>query len=479
MVSFKEIKEITPYVWEIPKSYRTDMRVPARVYATKKMIEEILDERSLEQLVNVATLPGIEKHALAMPDIHQGYGFPIGGVAAMRTEDGVISPGGVGYDINCGVRLLKTKLTTEDLGSETIEKLANQMQRDIPSGVGRGGKIKLSTKELDEVLNNGIDWAIKKNYATQEDKAVIEELGNFEPADASEVPEKSKKRGADQLGTLGAGNHFVEMQEIIEIRDEEIAKAFGLFIGQIVILVHTGSRGLGHQTCTEYVRLMDSAMQKYNITIPDRELASAPFQSPEGQRYFKAMAASANYAWVNRQLITHHIREAWKYVLKDHKQEHLELLYDVCHNVAKLETHNGKETIVHRKGATRSFGPNEKGTPEKYKNVGQPVIIPGSMGTFSFVLAGTKNAMKETFGSTCHGAGRQLSRAAAKRTLDYNKLMNDLKDYGVIIRAGSKRGLLEEAPEAYKDVGEVVDVVEQSGIAKIVAKQKPIAVIKG
>lgn len=477
MLPIKNFKKISNYIWEVPKSFRSDMKVPGRIYISKKMLEDILDERSVEQLVNVATLPGIEKYSLAMPDIHQGYGFPIGGVAGMRTEDGVISPGGVGYDINCGVRLLTSSYNYEELENK-ITDLANQMQRDVPSGVGRGGQHVLDQIELNEVLNTGVKWAIKKGLASEEDAQAIEENGSYKTADASLISDHAKKRGKDQLGTLGAGNHFVELQVIIQIFDEEIAKAFGIFKGQVTVMIHTGSRGLGHQVCTDYVKLMDKVMESYNIKLPDRELACVPFKSKEGQQYFGAMAAAANFAWTNRQLITNEIRGSWNQVLKSKKNE-LSLVYDVAHNMAKVEKHNGKELVVHRKGATRAFGSGSPEIPEKYKQTGQPVLIPGSMGTFSYVLAGTKQAMEETFGSTCHGAGRTMSRMKAKKTLDYNKIKKELDDKGIVIRAGSAKELLEESPYAYKDIDNVVDVVSKSGIAKIVAKMRPLAVIKG
>jgi len=478
MITLDNLREISPCVWEIPKSFRSDMRVPARIYCSREMLEALLSEHSLEQAVNVSTLQGIQGYSIAMPDIHQGYGFPIGGVAAIRTADGVISPGGVGYDINCGVRLLKSAFHAKDL-REKIEPLANQMQRDIPSGVGRGGEFKLDHSELNKVLNKGLKWAVKRGYAFDHDPQAIEEYGTYAAADAEYVSAKAKERGLDQLGTLGSGNHFVEIQEVLELQDADLADAFGLFQGQACVMIHTGSRGLGHQVCTDYVQLMNKVMPKYGIQIPDRELASAPFRSDEGQQYFRAMAAAANFAWVNRQIITHQTRSAWKRVLGSREAGALEILYDVAHNIAKLEQHDDKEYIVHRKGATRAFGPGAQELSEQFRESGQPVLIPGSMGTFSYVLCGTAAAMQETFGSTCHGAGRKLSRMKAKKTLDYNKLVKQLKDYGVVVRAGSASGLLEEAPQAYKDVDSVVSVVQASGISRVVAKLKPLAVIKG
>lgn len=474
-----KFKKISDYIWEVPKSFRKDMLVPARIYIKEAMLEEILDELAVEQLINMATLPGVEKYALAMPDIHQGYGFPIGGVAAMRVKDGVISPGGVGYDINCGVRLLASELSLDEV-KDDILNLANQMQRDIPAGVGRGGELKLKLEELDEVLNKGCRWALKKGYATKEDLEFTEEGGSYDLADAAAVSNKAKKRGSDQLGTLGAGNHFAEIQEITDIYDEEAARVFGLFKGQITVMIHSGSRGLGHQVCTDFVKIIDKVMDEYDIHLPDRELACVPFDSAEGQQYFRAMAAAANFAWVNRQMMTYQIRDGWTHVLGDPKKAVLRLVYDVAHNMAKLEKHEGKDYVVHRKGATRAFGPGSKEIPEEYRAVGQPVLIPGSMGTASYVLAGTEGAMKETFGSCCHGAGRRMSRTKAKKTIDYNRLKHELEEEkGIIIRAGSAREILEEAPEAYKDVDEVVEVVHEAGIAKKVVRMRPLAVVKG
>ena len=477
MVKMNDFKKLSDYLWEIPQSFRNDMRVPARIYATESMLQHILDERAIEQLINIATLPGVYKYALAMPDIHQGYGFPIGGVAAISAKDGVISPGGVGYDINCGVRLLASKFTLDDI-KDQLEKLTNQIQRDVPSGVGRGGQLVLKSKEFDRVLNQGMQWAVKNEYALLEDLNFIEENGCFKIADANVVSEKAKKRGADQLGTLGAGNHFLEIQKVVEIYDEKVANTFGLFQDQIVIMIHTGSRGFGHQVCTDYVQLMNKELSKFKIDLPDRELTCAPFSSDIGQQYYRAMAAAANFAWTNRQLITNHVRAAWQRILGGEENQ-LKIVYDVAHNIAKLEKHFGKEFIIHRKGATRAFGPGLSDLPDEYKATGQPVIIPGSMGTSSYVLVGTKDAMENTFGSACHGAGRSMSRSKAKKTVDYQQLLNDLKAKNIVVRGGSAKGLIEEAPQAYKDIEDVVGVVDKSQIAKKVVKLKPLAVIKG
>jgi tRNA-splicing ligase RtcB len=478
MLTLKNFTQLSPYLWEIPKEFHRDMLVPARVYATEQMLQDILHEKAIEQLINTAMLPGVSKYALAMPDIHQGYGFPIGGVAAMRMEDGVISPGGVGYDINCGVRLLISDYYIHDL-KDKIMDLASQMQRDIPSGVGRGGHIKLGKKDFADVLNKGVKWAIAEGYATHEDAECMEENGSYRLANADLVSDHAKERGADQLGTLGAGNHFVEIQEVVEIFDEEVAEVFGLFKGQVTVMIHTGSRGLGHQVCTDYVRVMNKKLSDFNIALPDRELACAPFNSSVGQEYFQAMAAAANFAWTNRQIITHLARQSWSKVLHVGDSNLLKVVYDVAHNIAKLEVHDGKKYIVHRKGATRAFSPYHKEITGKYQATGQPVFIPGSMGTNSYVLVGTEQAMQDTFGSACHGAGRRMSRTGAKKYLHYNQLLQELEDYGVVVRAGSVKGLLEEAPEAYKDVNEVVDVVHQAGIARKVAKMKPVGIIKG
>jgi len=476
MFNTENLKKLSNYLWEIPQNTRHDMKVPARVYATEKMLQKIKEDRSLEQLVNVATLPGVEKYSLAMPDIHEGYGFPIGGVAAIDAETGVISPGGVGYDINCGVRLLVSQLNVDDV-KDQITNLANQIQRDVPSGVGRGGELKLNQKQLDQVLKTGARWAVEQGYGQNNDLDCLEENGEFKIADPSLVTDHAKKRGRDQLGTLGAGNHFLEIQRVEQIYDQEVADVFGLTQNQITFMIHTGSRGLGHQICTDYVRILDRAIQKYKIKLPDRELACAPFKSTEGQYYYKAMAAGANFAWANRQMITYWVRQSVKYVMK--KEIKLDIVYDIAHNIAKLEKYNGKDCIVHRKGATRCFGPGQKELPQKYQLTGQPVIIPGSMGTASYVLVGTSDAMKNTFGSTCHGAGRLMSRTKAKQTIDLNELKKDLSDQGIVTRAGSAKGMLEEAPQAYKDVDEVVEVVDQAEIAKKVVRLRPLAVIKG
>ncbi|MEX2481501.1 MAG: RtcB family protein [Gammaproteobacteria bacterium] len=465
-----------PATWEVPRSFREDMRVPARVYGTPAMLEAIVADGSAQQLVNVATLPGIVHYALAMPDIHLGYGFPIGGVAAIDPRDGVISPGGVGYDINCGVRLLTSPATAAEIGDRVVA-LANQIQRDVPSGIGRGGRLALGAAEMDEVLARGARWAVDRDLATADDLDRLEDGGCLACADPARVPERAKARGAGQLGTIGAGNHFIEIQQVVEIFDPERAERFGLRADQVTIMVHTGSRGLGHQTCTEYVRAMDRAMSRYGILLPDRQLACVPFDSPEGRDYFAAMCAAANFAFANRQVITHRVRHAWDRIVGG--VGGLEVLYDVCHNIAKLERHDDRELLVHRKGATRAFAPGNPAVPARYRDAGQPVLVPGSMGTASYVLAGSEGAATHSFGSCCHGAGRRLSRSGAKRSLDYNRLRRELTDYGVVVRSGSAKGLLEEAPQAYKDIDEVIEVVHAADLARKVARLRPLAVIKG
>ncbi len=480
-VKKEDIVKLKDYLWEVPRSFRNDMIVPARIIAFESLLDAIIEDRSLNQLVNVATLPGIQKASMVMPDVHEGYGFPIGGVAATLLPNGVISPGGIGYDINCGVRLLVSKLNYEDV-KEQIEALSKEMYAQIPSGMGKGGNIKLSEDEMDQVLTKGAEWAIHNGYGIHEDLDFIENRGKLEHADPAMVSEMAKKRGTDQLGTIGSGNHFVEVDYVDEIYEPVIAEAFGLKIQQLVVLIHTGSRGLGHQVATDYIRLMMQAMAKYGIRVPDKELACAPFNSSEGQQYFSAMCAAANYAWCNREVISWEARTAWQNIFGK-KTGSLKLLYDVAHNIAKIESYciDGaiSEVIVHRKGATRAFGPGFEELPPQYFNAGQPVIIPGSMGTCSYVLAGASGSRELSFGSCCHGAGRQMSRTAAKKQVNAPVLKQELRDKGIYIEAGSFKGIAEEAPIAYKDVNLVVETVQASGIAKKVAKLRPVAVMKG
>nr|MBI5456042.1 RtcB family protein [Candidatus Levybacteria bacterium] len=481
MITKNNLIKITDYMWQIPKTYRGDMRVPASIFASEKILSEIFNDRSLEQLVNVTTLPGIRKSAIVMPDAHEGYGFPIGGIAATAYPEGVISPGGIGYDINCGVRLLISDLNFDDI-KPSIEKLAEQLFRAIPAGVGRGGLLKFSLEKLDYVLREGAKGVIKEGYGNKSDSDHIESGGMLKNADPDIVSDYAKKRELDQLGTMGAGNHFVEIDKVDEIFNELTAKNFGLKFNQIVILVHTGSRGLGHQVATDYIHLMNQVMVKYGITVPDRELACAPLSSPEGKNYFNAMAAAANFAWANRQMITYQVRKVWENIFGNAGGS-LSILYDVAHNITKIEEHiiSGKKerVIVHRKGATRAFCPHHSELASFFQKTGQPVIIPGSMGTASYVLAGTKIGMEESFGSSCHGAGRRMSRHAAKKEIAGADLMIKLEKEGVYVKTHSVKDLAEEAPFAYKDIHNVVDVVDQVGIAKKVAKLRPIIVIKG
>ncbi len=472
-MNIKHLQKISDYLWEIPATHRKAMRVPARIFASDSLIDQIKQDQTLDQLVNVATLPGIVNHALAMPDAHEGYGFPVGGVAAFDPQqDGIISPGGIGYDINCGVRLLRSSLTFKDLQPH-LEKLTPSLYQHIPSGVGRGGKLKLNRPDLDRILINGAPELIGLNYALPEDIQHLESQGHLDNADPDLVSNHAKTRGRDQLGTMGAGNHFVEIDTIDTVFDQPAAHSLQLTQGQICVLIHTGSRGLGHQVATDYIRTMIKTLTQYKINLPDRELACAPFNSPHGQNYFQAMACAANFAWANRQLITWEVRQAWQHIL-GHSGGQLEVVYDVAHNIAKLESYsliaNSKKLtanlVVHRKGATRAF-PN------------QPVIIPGSMGTASYLLLGQPASLQVSFGSTCHGAGRRMSRRQATKQFDSAQLMTQLRQQGITIQTGSLKGLTEEAPQAYKDVDQVVEVIHQLGIATKVARLKPLAVIKG
>jgi len=478
------LERLDKYRWRIPRSYKAGMRVDGLVYADAEMMEHIKEEQALEQVVNVAFLPGIVGRSLAMPDIHWGYGFPIGGVAAMRLDDGVVSPGGVGFDINCGVRLLRTNLSEEDVRPR-IDKLMDNLFAGVPSGLGSRGRIRLVGNEIDEVLEHGSRWAVEKGFGRPEDLENTEEKGEMPGADVSKVSRQARERGAPQLGTLGSGNHFLEVDLVDEIQDAETAAAMGIDrVGQVLVLIHTGSRGLGHQVCTDYVKLLVAALNKYDISLPDRQLACAPLKSSEGKDYLAAMACAANYAWANRQCISHWVRQAFCDAVGICEEEAgLELVYDVAHNIARIEEHqlDGKKTklCVHRKGATRALPPGHPALPSRYARVGQPVLIPGDMGRYSFILVGTQKAMEETFGSTCHGAGRMLSRVAAKRRQKGSSVLHQLEAKGIAVRAGSISGLAEEASEAYKDVADVVNVVHQSGISRIVARAKPLGVVKG
>lgn len=483
MLSLKDLKRLGPYVWEVPQNYRPDMRVPARIYASRELLEKALTDKSMEQLVNAATLPGIVGHAIVMPDVHQGYGFPVGGVAATRLPDGVISPGAIGYDINCGVRLLASNLDRAEV-EPYLEELATVIYNTCPSGVGQGGRFKLNQRDLDNVLTDGARWCLGRGLALSEDLVHTEGEGCLVGADAAQVSKEAKDRGRDQLGTLGAGNHFIEVDQVVETFDEEAADAFGLRPGQVVVLIHCGSRGLGHQVCTDYVRDFQKVLSKYGIILPDRELVCAPLDSPEGQAYLAAMRAAANFAFANRQTLAALLRESFEQVLgRSGLPFGLRQVYDVAHNIGKIEQHliDGQtlSVCVHRKGATRAFGPGHPEIPADYRAVGQPVLVPGSMGTASYVLAGTAGAMSNTFGSTCHGAGRNMSRTKAREAVRGDQLKSELRRQGIRVRAGSLRGLSEEAPLAYKDIDSVIDAVQGAGIARAVARLEPVAVIKG
>ena len=471
----EKLKKISENIWEIPMTGK--MNVVGRIFASEKLIENIKKDKTLEQIKNVACLPGIINASIALPDCHQGYGFPIGGVAAFDVDGGVISPGGVGYDINCSVRLLKTNLTLADIEKVGRRELIHSLFRSVPSGVGEKSKLRLSKDELNEVLTNGAQWAVKNGYGTKEDYTHTEDNGKLAGANHEDVSERAKQRGMPQLGSLGAGNHFLEIQRVEEIFNEKIANEFGLKKGMITIMVHCGSRGLGHQVASDYIQLMGKV---YGWPEFDRELVNAPIKSELGKKYLSAMACAANFAFANKQMITHWIREDLKHYFKDIK---IEVVYDVCHNIAKFENHlidgKEKEVLIMRKGATRSFGKGRKEIPEDYRKVGQPVIIPGSMGTASYVLVGTKEAEELSFGSTAHGAGRVESRTSARKNISADEIKKELLKKGIEIESGSIKGIVEEAPEVYKDIDEVVKVSNETGIGKLVAKLIPIAVMKG
>ncbi len=473
-----DARRIDETLWEIPAEARPDMRVPARVFADAELLEAIGDDHSLEQLVNVATLPGIVDAAIAMPDIHQGYGFPVGGVAATETPDGVISPGGVGYDINCGVRLLALPCSAEELG-ERREPLVHEISRAVPAGAGKAGGRKLRPDDLDRVLLEGPSTLVSQGTGTEDDVEHTESAGCLAGADPGAVSARARERGRGQLGTMGSGNHFVELQRVERVLDRAAAEAYGLREGQVTVLIHSGSRGLGHQVCTDYVKAMDAAHRRYGIQLPDRQLACAPQSSPEGRAYLAAMAAAANFAWANRHAIADAVRSAISRVLGAAAAAGTKQVYDVAHNVAKLELHKGRELCVHRKGATRAFPAGSPDLPAAHREVGQAVFIPGSMGTASYVLAGDQGSLARSFGTTCHGAGRLLSRTGARKQISGAELRRQLEAQGIVVRSPSNRGLAEEAPFAYKDVERVVDVVVRAGLARRVAELRPIGVVKG
>ncbi len=482
MATQVKLRQVDEYRWEIPREGK--MRTRGLIFTSQRMLAKIQEDQSLQQVANVATLPGIEGASLAMPDIHWGYGFPIGGVAAFNLDEGVVSPGGVGYDINCGVRLLRTNLQRPEV-EPRIEELVNALFGNIPSGLGSRRKdLKLSAPTLHEVMRYGAGWAVKNGYGSKEDLAHIEAQGQIAGADPELVSDFAQDRGKDQLGTLGSGNHFVEVGHVLEVYDARLAAALGLFRDQVTVIVHTGSRGLGHQVCDDYIKVMLRAAAKYGIELPDRQLCCAPLSSPEGKQYLAAMAAAANFAFANRQMITHWVRESFEQVLHmGPKDLGLELVYDVAHNIAKIEDHhvNGKKKklCVHRKGATRAFPPGHPETPPAYQQTGQPVLIPGDMGRYSFVLVGTEQALTETFGSTCHGAGREMSRHAALKVAKGRNIVRELAGKGIVVKGAGRGTIDEEIPEAYKDVEAVVAVAHGAGISKKVAKLKPLGVIKG
>ncbi len=475
-----DFKKINEYIWELPKSFRRDMRVPARAYASEKMLEDMFQDKTLEQLVNASALPGLVKYVIVMPDGHQGYGVPIGFVGAIDAEEGVISPGTVGFDQNCGMRLLTSRLSADEIRPK-LDAVATEIQKEVPSGLGRGRQLKFDIPAMNRILEGGSKYIVEQGYGVATDVDNCEEQGNMKGASASLVSAQAKRRGSDQVGTLGSGNHFLELQRVDTIFDEETAKAMGFFHNQVVIMIHTGSRGLGHQNATDYIRLATTAVSKYKISLPDRELACMPFKSQEGQKYFGALACGINFAWANRQMITHFTRKAWEKVLGEAGGK-LHMVYDVAHNTAKLEEHeiNGaiRKLIVHRKGSTRAFPPGHADIPAIYKEIGQPVFIPGSMGTASYVLLGVPEG-KETFYTVNHGAGRTMSRHQAIRTLSAKEIIRGLEQKGILIKCWSLRGVAEEAPQAYKDIEEVVDVVVNARIAKKVARLVPLAVVKG
>ncbi|MBI3681895.1 MAG: RtcB family protein [Acidobacteria bacterium] len=475
-----QLERIDQWRARIPRDAGRGMRTEVIAYASERLLEQIRKDLSLEQAMNVATLPGIVGPSLTMPDIHQGYGFPIGGVAATDYQHGVVSPGGVGFDINCGVRLLNTTLTERDVRPR-LKELVDQVFRDIPCGTGGKGPFDITAKQLEEALVKGASWMVQQGYGEPRDAEFSEAGGCLPEADADEVSARAKERGRPQLGTIGSGNHFLEIQYVESIHHPEAARAMGLEQGRVVVLLHCGSRGLGHQVCTDFLAEMGAAMKRHNISVPDRQLACVPVQSREGQSYLKAMRAAANFAWANRQGILHLLRASFARLFG--KEARIRMLYDVCHNIAKREIHvvDGvkREVLVHRKGATRAFPPNHPEIPQEYRRIGQPVLVPGSMGTASWILVGAEAAMGETFGSVCHGAGRLMSRTAARKGRNAREVQDSLAGRGIIVRSETRDGILEEIPEAYKDVDEVIEVVEGAGLARKVARLRPMGVIKG
>lgn len=478
-----KVEKIDDNRWRIPRF--GGMRVDGIVYADQRMMHDIRKDKSLEQVANVAHLPGIVRASFAMPDIHWGYGFPIGGVAAMDAEDGVVSPGGVGYDINCGVRLLRTAIRHGDLTPERLRRMVEVMYKNVPTGVGRGRRdLRLGKGKMKKVLEQGAHWAVREGLGEARDLEAIEEGGRLENADPDLITDRAFDRAVNQLGTLGSGNHFAEIQYVSEIYDEAAAQAYGLHRGQVTVMIHSGSRGLGHQTCSDHLKILIKAASAYGIELPDRQLCCAPLRSPEGKNYLAAMSAAANFAFANRQVMTHWVRRSFEQALEAEASElAVDVVYDVCHNIAKFETFQidgvERRVCVHRKGATRAYPPGHPQVPEMYRAVGQPVMIPGDMGRYSYVLAGTAKAYAETFGSSCHGAGRKMSRTKAKAAARGRRLIEELEQRGVVVMATGRSTVAEEMPEAYKDVADVVEVVHQAGICKKVAQLRPIGVIKG
>lgn len=476
-------KKIGENQYQIDADSNLGMKVPVKIYADEKLLQKMLSDRTILQARNVASIPGIVGQSIVLPDGHEGYGFPVGGVAAMDADEGMISPGGVGYDINCGVRLLRSNLTEDDLRPK-LKEIVNDLFSSIPSGVGSKGAVKLSHSQLDEVLVKGVVWAVDNGYGNPDDSAVCEENGQIPNADPNKVSDKARKRGAPQLGSLGSGNHFLEVQRVSEIHDEEAASRMGIKEGTITILIHCGSRGFGHQVCSDYLRVSEQALERYGINLADRELACVPNTSEEGESYRKAMFSALNFAWSNRQMITHWTRKSFQRVFGQSESDlDMKLVYDVAHNIAKIETHKvdgeQRRLVVHRKGATRAFPSNRSEVPTKYRDLGQPVLIPGSMGTASWILLGQPNSMDLSFGSTAHGAGRMMSRTKARRNFTEDEVKRSLGDKGIFIKALTRDGVVEETPQAYKDVDAVVNVSHSLGIATKVAKLVPVGVIKG
>ena len=478
------LQRVDRWHWILPQDYRPWMRVPGLVLGSDELIGQMADNQALDQIANVASLPGIVRYSMAMPDVHSGYGFPIGGVAAMRPEDGVISPGGVGFDINCGTRVLTTHLRLDDV-QPRLKKLVDQLFRDIPAGMGEHGQVLVPLEQMDDVLAGGAQWAVRSGYGRYDDQTLIESGGLIGGGDPALVSTEAKQRGASQLGTLGSGNHFLEVQVVDEIYRPSEAETMGVTgTGQIVVFIHTGSRGLGHQTCQDHLDVMEEAAERYAIQLPDKQLACAPIQSDEGRRYFAAMSAAANFAFCNRQVITHFVRNSFARIFESTAEGlGIQLLYDVSHNTAKFEEHEvdgaTRTLLVHRKGATRAFGPGHPDIPDRYRAIGQPVLVPGDMGRYSYLCLGTKRAIAETWGSTCHGAGRLHSRHEAKRMLAGVSVRSRMLEQGIYVRAQRPGLLAEEATEAYKDVALVIDALDGAGIARKVCRMRPLGVIKG